>query len=327
MIKDSKNTFEAIKASKQVLLHLHPKPDLDSIGSALATYHALKNLGMKVVVIKGDSVLPEAFSVLPGYENIVHQNYFETKLEDFDLAIFQDSGSKEMISRKGEIVFPSHLKTIVIDHHKTNKKYGDTNIVDANYASTTELLYDLFCEWGIEITKDIAICLYVGMYSDTGGFKYSSTTPHTFKVASVLVEIYPDFPNIISKIENSNTRGKVYFDALALSSVETFFNDTVALSCVSFDEQQKKGIVREDSDSNYIANMLISVKEWQVGITLIEKSPNEISISFRSKGPDISVVAQKIGGGGHALAAGATLLMSLQEAKEKVLESLSSVIS
>jgi phosphoesterase RecJ-like protein len=327
MNTERQKAFEQIKASERILLHLHPKPDLDSIGSALATYHALKSLGKKVVVIKGDSVLPESFSVLPGYENIVHQNYFETKIDDFDLGIFQDSGSKQMISRKGEVVFPSHLKTIVIDHHKTNEKYGNVNIVDASYASTTELLYDLFKEWGIEITKDIAINLYVGMYSDTGGFKYSSTTPRTFKTASAVVEIYPDFPKVISKIENSNAKGKIYFDALALSSVETFFNDSVAISCVSFEDQQKKGVVREDSDNNYIANMLIGVKEWQVAVTLIEKSPSEISISFRSKGPDVSISAQKIGGGGHALAAGATLLMSLQQAKEKVLESLSSVIS
>ena len=312
-----------IKDANSILIHLHVKPDPDSIGSALATYHALLGLGKKVTVIKGDSALPEAFSFLPGFKDIILKNYFEINLADFDLFIIQDSGSKELISRKGEVIFPSSLKTLVIDHHKTNKKYGDVNFVDTSYSATAEYLFNLFKEWGIEITKDIAKCLYIGIYGDTGGFRYSTTTSHTMSVIAQLTKIYPEFPKLIEALEYNNPKENIYFDALALGLVETFFDNTVALSCIPFEAMKEKGITREVSDNNIVASMLLTVKDWEIVGTLIEKSPGEISISLRSKnGRDVSLVAIALGGGGHKPAAGATLWCSLEEAKEKVLQYL-----
>ncbi|MFA6297056.1 MAG: bifunctional oligoribonuclease/PAP phosphatase NrnA [Candidatus Paceibacterota bacterium] len=318
---------DLIKETKSVLLHLHVKPDPDSIGSALAMYHALLGLGKKVTVIKGDSSLPEIFSFLPGFKDIVLKNYFEIDVGEFDLFIVQDSGSKDMISRKGEVIFPDHLKTIVIDHHKTNTKFGDVNFVDASYSSTAEYLYDLFKEWGIEITKDIAQCLYIGIYGDTGGFRYSTTTTRTMSVIAELTRIYPDFPKLIEVLEYNNSKEKIYFDAIALGLIETFFDGRVALSCIPFKTMEEKGITREMSDNNIVAGTLLTVKDWEVTGTLIEKAPGEISISFRSKNnKDVSEVAVALGGGGHKFASGTNLWCSLEEAKNKVLETLTQVI-
>lgn len=316
-----KNLPSIIQNATNILLHLHPKPDPDSIGSALATYHAMKGLGKNVTIMQGDSILPLSFSFLPGYDVIVKNDYFDIDLSQFDLFIIQDSGSKQLVSRKGEVIFPPHLKTLVIDHHKTNVGYGDENLIDISYAATAEYLYNLFVLWEIDITPEIAACLYIGIYGDTGGFRYPSTTPQTMRIVSKLAEIYPDFTKLSYELENNNTPGKIAFDALALGNVEV--HGSVALSAVSFDEMQKRGITREDSDSNVISNAFISVKGWNVGVTLIEKAPHEISISFRSKdGTDVSAIAEKIGGGGHKPAAGALLLIPLEEAKKKVLEAI-----
>jgi len=318
---------DLIKNAKSVLLHLHVKPDPDSIGSALAMYHALKGVGKNVTVIKGDSTLPESFSFIPGFKDIVLKNYFEINLNDFDLFIIQDSGSESMISRKGEIVFPDYLKTIVIDHHKTNTKFGDINYVDSSYSAVAEYLFDLFKEWGIEITKDIAQCLYIGIYGDTGGFRYVTTTTRTMGIIAELARIYPEFPKSIEALEYNNQKEKIYFDAIALGLVETFFDGKVALSCIPFKTMEEKGVTREMSDNNIVAGMLLTVKDWEITGTLIEKAPEEISISFRSKNnKDVSEVAVSLGGGGHKPASGATLWCSLDEAKKKVLEALTQVI-
>ena len=317
--------LEIIENAKRILLHLHPKPDQDSVGSALATYYALTQRGKEVTVIAGDSKLPETFRCLPGFKKIVPKNYFEIDTKKFDLFIVQDSGDKRMISKNGEVIFPETLKTIVIDHHQTNTKFGDINIVNTSSAATAELLFDLYKEWGIEITKDIAACLYVGIYGDTGGFKYPNTTPHTFKVAYELTRIYPEFPQLIGELENNNSKAKIYFDALALNSIETFFDDTVAISSVSFGDLEAKHITKEDTDNNIISNILITVKEWKVGVTLIEKLPEEVGVSFRSKNIDVAKVSQSLGGGGHKLASGATLKMPLSEAKKKVVDALEGV--
>jgi phosphoesterase RecJ-like protein len=288
--------------------------------------YALASLGKKVTVIKGDSTLPHILSFLPGYSEIVEKDYAEaveegSSLPKFDLFIILDSGSKELISRKSEVIFPKEMKTLVIDHHKTNGKYADVNLVDTSYAATAEYLFDLFNEWNIPITKDIAACLYIGIYGDTGGFRYSSTKPHTMAVVAKLTEIYPDFADLIQSLEYANPKEKILFDGLALNSIETFFEGTVAISSVSYEDLQKKGIRREDIENNTIASMMLTVKEWNIAVTLIEKASNEISISFRSKGVyDVATIAEKIGGGGHMKASGANLFMTRAEAHKKILD-------
>jgi bifunctional oligoribonuclease and PAP phosphatase NrnA len=323
MINNSKEAFELIQNSEKILLHLHVKPDKDSIGSALATYHALRSIGKDVTVIKGDSELPKSFSFIPGYNDIVLKNYFEIDLDDFDLFIIQDSGSKELISQKGEVVFPSNLKTLVIDHHSSNIGYADINIIEPSYSAVSELLFELFTEWNIKVDTNIAACLFVGIYGDTGGFIYASTTIRTMKTVAQLTEIYPEFLDLIHEMEYNLSKEEIIFEGIALSSIETYFNDEVAISTIPYQVVQKLNIKREDLDNNKVASHLVKAKEWEIGITMIEKEPNVIGISFRSRGiKDVSKIALKVGGGGHKAAAGATMKMSLDDARKKVLEAI-----
>jgi bifunctional oligoribonuclease and PAP phosphatase NrnA len=315
--------LKEIKKSKNILLHLHVNPDPDSIGSALAMFWFLKNLGKKVTLIRGDSDLSESLTFLPGAKQIVKKNFFEIDLKKFDLFIILDSASKEMISRKSEIIFPDNLKTIIIDHHKTNKKFADINLIEPKFSATSEALFYLFKEWKVKIDKNIASNLYIGIYGDTGGFSYSNTTPETLKAITELVKIYPNFSNLINALRQNFSKEKVFFDSLALNSIETFFQDTVAISTISFKDLNKKGIKKTDVSANNIPNLLITVKKWVIGLTLIEKDPNQISISFRSKNNiDVSEIAKILGGGGHKLAAGAFLEMPISQAKEKVIQAI-----
>lgn len=319
--------LEVIKESENILLHLHVKPDPDSIGSALAMKFALESLNKKVTVIQGDTSLDESFLFLPGANEIVHQNYFETDLSKFDLFIILDSGSKSLISKKEEIIFPENLKTVVIDHHKTNEEYSDINLVNVESAATAELLFFLFKEWGIEITKNIAANLYIGIWGDTGSFSYSNTTSQTMKVISEIIDIYPDFNQLVRNLNLNLPKGKVLYDALALNSIESFFDDSVAITTVSFEQLKEKGIGSNDMGASVISNILISVKQWKIGVSLNEKEPEKITVSFRSKdGIDVSKIAEELGGGGHAAASGAYLECSLEQAKEKVLKAIEKFI-
>jgi len=315
--------LENIKSSKNILLHLHVKPDPDSIGSALAMYHVLKNMGKEVTVIKGDTEFIENLGFLPGAGQIVHKNFFEIDLLQFDLFISLDSASTELISREGTVVFPENLKVIVIDHHRTNTKYGQINFIYPEYSATAELLFYVFKIWGIEIDKNTAANLYVGIFGDTGGFTNANTTVKTFEAITEIVKIYPDFTKLISELR-SYPKGKIFFDALALNSIETFLNDTVAISSVSFEAMQEKGIDKNDMAASVVPNLLIGVKEWQIGVCLTEREKNQISVSFRSKNNiDVAQIAESLGGGGHLPAAGAFLEMSLDEAKKTVVEAIS----
>ena len=314
--------WQAIQQAQNILLHLHPRPDEDSIGSVLAMGHALASLGKKFTIIKGDSPLPEEYSHLPGYNWIVDKNFFEIALADFDLFLILDTGGVEQISRQGEIIFPDHLNTVLIDHHDNTVNFARTNLILSDYPAVGQLLFDLFKEWGVALTPEIAINLLIGIQADTGGFKYPRTTSETLAVAAELVKMSPNFPAVIAKCENVLTPGEISYLGLGLSKAESLFNNQAAISAISYEELQRAGIRENDVHQNQIANWFRQVKDWKIGIALVESQPGQTCISLRSQDGekyDVSKVALAFGGGGHRAAAGATIKKPLAEAKAEVL--------
>ncbi len=314
-----------IQKAHSILLHCHPSPDPDSAGSALATKFVLEQMGKNVTVIRGDSEIPEAFMHFPGAKDIVAKNFFEIDLKSFDLFIIQDSGSPEQISRLQPVVFPLSIPTIVIDHHVSNSGFATINLVESNYPATGQVLFDLFTSWNIKFDKNIASNLFIGIYTDTGGFKYSGTTTRTFDIAAELIKFIPDFSNLISEMENSTTPADVAFQALALSSIETFFDEKVALAIVSSHQIKEKNIPLEDVQAHSISPVLRRVKKWLITGAVIEPEPGKVKVSFRSKDGnifDVSKLAAALGGGGHKAAAGSVLKMSINEARSLVVQKI-----
>lgn len=310
-----------VKKAQSILLHCHPSPDPDSVGSALAMKLALEQLGKKATVIRGDSEIPQAFMHFPGAKDIVAKNYFEIDLGQFDLFLVLDTGAKERISRLAAVEVPESLKMIVIDHHATTQPFGTVNLIDSDYPSCCEILYDLFGIWNIRITPDMARDLFIGMYTDTGGFKYVKTTSRTLAAAAALAAIAPDFPEMIFSMENANTPASLKFQGLALASIETFLGDKVAISSVSHEPLVSNKIGQADMSAHHIANLLKSVIGWDIGISFIESESGVVKASFRTRDAevyDLGRLALAFGGGGHKAAAGATLKMSLDEAKKAV---------
>jgi bifunctional oligoribonuclease and PAP phosphatase NrnA len=320
--------LEEIKKAKNILLHCHPSPDPDSVGGALAMMHVLEEMGKKVTVIRGDSAVPLSFSGLPGFNKFLHKNFFEVDLTRFDFFLIQDAGSLGQISRINPVVFPKGLRTVSIDHHATNDNYSDINLVDPTYPATCQILYDLFVSWGVTITTEIAKCLMLGMYTDTGGFKFPTMTSETFSAAAHLSKIAPDYTSTISFMDDSNTPGVIAFEALALSSVTLHCNNHVAISAVSYDALQKKGVGKEEIFPD-IGSILKSVIGWEIGIKMIEDKTRGVHVSFRTRNEkvrDVGKIAVALGGGGHDASAGAYLKnVSIEEAVKKVVDAINSI--
>ena len=311
-----------IQKAQSILLHCHPSPDPDSVGSVLATKFALQGMGKKVTVIKGDSDIPEAFMHFPGASEIVSQNFFEINPSDYDLFLILDSGSIEQVSRLAPFPVPFPIPTIVIDHHASNKGFGSLiNLIESTYPATAQVLYDLFILWNVFMNHDIAANLFMGIYTDTGGFKYAGTTAKTLSIASALIAYLPDFTGLISRMENSNKPEDIAFRALALSSIETFLDGKLALAIVPLAKLVEKNIPVGHAHANAISSTMRSVGQWLVTGTLIEVAPGLIKLSFRSKDGeqfDVSKLTVALGGGGHKAAAGASMTMSLEDAKTLV---------
>lgn len=320
--------WQEIKKAKKILLHCHPNPDPDSMGSALGLMHLLKNAQKEVTVISGDSIPSAAMSAMPGFKDIVPKNIFKIDLNDFDLFIVLDSSALNQISKKGEIKFPPNLRTVKIDHHRNKDNFADINLIDTNYSSTCQMVYELAKLWRLKITPDAAACLLIGIYTDTGGFKYPPTNADTFLAASELAKIYPDYFKIIFHYENSVNPKQLEYLSLALSSIEHYFSGKVAISVIPHEELRKRGLNRSEISGLEIANTLKSVPGWIIGIELVESSPNMIEAHFRKReyeGPDLSKAAIVLGGGGHKSAAGAPINKPLNEAKALLLKTLKEV--
>jgi phosphoesterase RecJ-like protein len=319
--KTAPKILAAIKAANNILLHCHPSPDPDSVGSALAMKFALEGMGKKATVIRGDSEIPLAFMHFPGADSIVPKNFFEVDLKEFDLFIVLDSGSLQMISRRGEVKFPETLKVIVIDHHATTADFGLINLIEPSYPACCQILFDLFKECKILITPDIAKNLFIGTYTDTGGFKYDKTTNNTFAMVAELSRIAPDFHTIISEMENGRKPGELVSLGLLLSNIKTFIHGHLAIASVSNIDLIKSGLTSDDVETSWVASLLRSVIGWEISVCCVEVSKGIVKASFRTRDSekfDVTRLATTFGGGGHKAAAGATLTMPLPQAIEKI---------
>ena len=319
---NTKNTYTQIKKSidkaDKILLTLHPSPDGDSVGSCLAMYWYLKAIGKTPTLISGDSRPPQHLASLPGFKEIKNKKITQLNLSSFDLLIGLDSSSLDQLTKITKLDFPNNLKTINIDHHDTNTLWADINLVEPNSPAASQILFYLLKTLKVDISSSMAINLFIGMYTDSGGFKYSKTNKDTFFAAANLVEIYPNFSDIIFNLENNETAGRLFFKAIALKNIELYFNDNLAVSSVSQLELSRKNINVQDTEKSNIGNILKTVNGWNIGACLVETETNVCNLSLRTRDPitfNVSKIAQALGGGGHPAAAGAQIKKPLDLAK------------
>lgn len=323
----SKEILKNIIKSNHILLHCHPYPDPDSVCSVLAMREFLLKIDKNVTAIIGDSDYPLSLQKLGLEEKILPCDLSKVNIDDFDLFIILDSSSKSQISRKINVIFPKKMKTIVIDHHKTNQGFGDLNLVIDDCASTTHILYKLFRLWDIEITKSIALYIFLGLFADTGGFKYLNATAEVLSVASELVKINPNYHKIVFDIENSKKPIELEMMGLALSSLKKYFNGKVVFSSIPYPLLEERNISKEDAFEGLIPDILRSVVGWDIVASLVEVNENETVVSIRTRDEkkyDVSKIAISVGinGGGHRGAAGTTILKNIEASEKELIKAI-----
>jgi len=324
----AKKILEEIKKSKKILLHLHPGPDGDSLGSTLAMMHFLTGINKKVTLISGDSEPPSYLSSLPGFKKVKKQSFQKTNLKKYDLFIILDTADLNQITKIDEVKFPGSLKTVIIDHHQSNTKFADINYVDKNSPATCQILYKLLTLWKAKITPEIAACLFIGIYTDTM-FKYPKTTSDTFEICARLTALYPEFTKIIFNMENSNDPSRLKLQGIALSSIETHLDNHLAISSISNHDITQNSFSVNNISGSDMANTLKSVVGWTISAHIIEYQPDHCKISFRTRNSekyDVSKIASSIGnGGGHKAAAGATTNISLEKTKKLIVATVKKI--
>ena len=304
---------QLIEQQQRFMITSHIRPDGDGLGSGLALYWMLRDLGKEVDVVLRDRV-PPAYSVLPASELVVVQDDVTQK---YDAALIIECSD---VDRPG---LPGLREQFVvnIDHHSTTLPFGDINWIDPTAAAVGEMIYNLCKALGVEVTKEIAECIYTALLTDTGSFHFSNTTERTFKIASELVRRGVEPARISEALFYSGAFSKVKLLGLVLSNIERDESGRIAWITMDRETMYQADACEEDSDG--IVNHALAIGEVEAVAFFKELGPGAYRISLRSKGKNnVAKVAEVFGGGGHRNAAGCRIEGDFEAVKRQVIEGL-----
>ncbi len=287
--------IEKLNKAEKVGIFTHVNPDGDALGSSYSLKNVLEGMGKQACVYIAGNIEPKLLKVIEAGEDN------EIEISDCDLFVALDSADIQRLDKWQE-VFKAHENTIAIDHHITHKKYADITIVD-DISSTCEVMWKLYNEMGVKLSKTAATNLYIGLTTDTGNFKYSSVTGDTHRVAADLIDCGIEFSDIAKILFDTATKDYLSLKSLATEKIEYLSNDRIALLYLTDEDFNKFNV--DEATASPLVVLPSSIEGVEVGIYVRQRGSDELKVSLRSvKYVDVSAIALKFGGGGHIRAAG-----------------------
>jgi phosphoesterase RecJ-like protein len=308
--------IKAINEGQNILITAHVRLDGDAVGSELALYLMLKELGKKVLVYNQDRT-PERYRFLPAANNIVHNI---NNVEQYDTGIILDCSDLTRCGDEAEKIVKIK-KLINIDHHVSNNGFCSLKMLDAQASSTGELLFRLMQEMKFKMSKDICTNLYAAIITDTGNFRYSNTTKETFRAAENLVANGANPQWISENIYESDSPARLKLLAKALETLSLDLKNKVGSLVVTQKALQETGASWELTEG--FVDIPRTVRGIEVSVLYTQRGDNNYKLSLRSKA-DVNVekVAKKFGGGGHIHASACWIKGDIESIKSRVIEAI-----
>ena len=300
-----------IRSAGRVVVACHINPDADALGSALALGLALRAAGRDVVVSFGtdDAVwhVPEALGFLPGHDLLADPDSVLAGPEP-SVVVTTDTGSADrlgplsaLLDRAGDV--------LVIDHHATNTRFGSVNVIDVGAAATTVVVAALV-HGLVELDADIATCIYAGLVTDTGSFRFSATTPAVHRLAAELLDAGADPVRIGQELFDTATFPAVRLLGIAVERAR--LEDGLVWTWIGFEERTELGLPIASIEG--VIDVIRTTSEVDVAVVCKGVADQQWSVSMRSRGAtDVGAIAVALGGGGHRLAAGFTACVATPE--------------
>lgn len=316
-----------IDLASSIVITTHKSPDGDAIGSSLGLYQFLKNKGKKVVVIVPDA-FPEFLNWMPFSEDIV---YFDKNNEEAtnyisqsDLVFSLDYNALNRIGDLGELIAQSNACKIVIDHHQNPQEFANHYYVDTDCCSTAQLIYEFINDLGDIglVTKGIAECLYCGIMTDTGSFRFPSTTAKTHQIIAHFLTLGVNGAKIHEDVYDTYSEHRLRLIGFALTQKMKVFPEYNA-AYISLSQKELSEFNFQKGDTEGLVNYPLSIKGIKFAALITEKE-KDISMSMRSKDDFyVNEFANKhFSGGGHIYAAGGKSDLSLEDTIHKFEELL-----
>ena len=310
-LDDIHAVLHAIERGERFLISAHARPDGDAVGSMLACGMILDQLGKQVEMVSFDPV-PLIYQGLPCANAIRQVACVE---DSYDAVILLECDGIE----RSRLMGLEDRFIINIDHHASGKAFGSVNWIDTGSCAVAEMIYDLATLAGVDITPEMATCLYTAVLTDTGSFCYAGTDAHTFELAGDLVRCGADPTLIAQHTYFSNPTSKMLLLGAALSNLKR--EGRLAWMWVTHEDMLRTHAAEEDCEG--LVNYAIGIAGVEVAVFLRELPTRRVRLSLRSKGElNVARIAERFGGGGHLHASGCTIDGPLPIATELILRHL-----
>ena len=302
---DMKRAADLLQSWDRILILSHRSPDGDTLGCASALSRTLISLGKSVQFRCADPV-PKNMAYL--FAGIEYSDFEPERIVTVDVADKALLGALEPLGERVDLA---------IDHHGTHRPFAREIWVDDTAGAACQMIYKLVQAMGVEITPEIADCLYTGISTDTGCFRYSNASPETHRTAASLLECGARAAEINRAMFETKSRAAVELLKHVYGDMEFYHDGRCAVLCLTRALLEETGA--GESELTGVSSFVRQVEGVLIGLTLQERGENEYKVSMRSNAPaSAQAVCARFGGGGHKFAAGCTIHAPLEEAKAQI---------
>ena len=311
-----------LDSAERVALTSHVRPDCDALGSELGMLGILEAIGKQVRIVNAQATPANLRWIDPGQRiESLGGGVRPADLADRDLLIVLDTSAWAQLGAMGEVLKAHRDRVLVIDHHVSEDDLGDRWFKDTSAEATARIVYEIGLRLKVRLTPEIATPLYAGLSTDTGGFRFPSTSGETFRVAARLVDAGASPPAIYKELFEQDSLARLHLVGRTLAGAVTTRDGAVITSTVR--QADIRAVHAQPSDTEDLINLTLAVKGTELAAILIEQPDGRIKVSFRSRGPvDCNALAATFGGGGHKAAAGTIIEGPFDAAQERIAAAL-----
>lgn len=298
-----------LREADDILILTHSNPDGDTLGSGFALLRALRKAGKRVRLLNNDRI-PDKYAYL----------YEGTEGEEFDekFIVSVDVAEKKLLGDGIREKYGDRVD-LSLDHHESSKHFARETYVEPDSASACEVIYLVIKALGIFVDSDIASCVYTGMSTDTGCFKYSNVTARTHLIAAELISLGADHSKINEMMFDRKTFGSIMLEKLCYENLEMFCGGKVAVISVTKKMLSDCGVDKSALDA--IKPITRQIEGVGIGITVKEEDGGKTGVSVRtSEDYDASAICARFGGGGHIRAGGCEFADTVEAAKKRIID-------
>ncbi len=311
MLIDLSEAVEFLKGCEDAVILTHQSPDGDCIGAGFALKDLLEALGKRSRVLCSDE-FPKRYDFMT---SVGSGEEFEPKT-----VIAVDIADPQLMGNLRETY--GNKVQLCIDHHISNVGYAEKTLLNAGASATCELIYELADAMKIQMSDHCAACIYTGIATDTGCFKYECTTARCHEIAAELMKSHKlKYAKINREMFDVKSIGRLKMERIVTDLMEYYLDNRLTMICITSDILNEQHVDANDLDG--CASIPLQVEGVEVGVTIKEKSKNEYKVSMRSANDvNVSAICQTLGGGGHIKAAGCLVKGTLEEVKAAVVEAV-----